>query len=121
MNRDPVFLRPDQRARAVQEFASSFEKWKVPFRIIAIDRMHIHALVQCADRNPRHWVGLAKKESSAYMKRDGLAPDGGLWAVRCKCLPISGAAHFDRVTGYIRDHQLQGAVVVECEAIIKAR
>jgi hypothetical protein len=49
------------------------------------------------------------------MKRDGLAPDGGLWAVRCKCLPITNREHFDRVVDYIRDHEAKGATVWEWE------
>jgi hypothetical protein len=42
-----------------------------------------------------------------------LAPDGGLWAVRCKCLPITDRAHFDSATDYIRDHEQSGAAVWE--------
>lgn len=99
MKRDPVYLkRNSTRARAV-------EKWRVELRILSIDRVHVHALLRAHDRNPRHWVGLAKKESSAYMKRDGLAPAGGLWAVRCKCLPITDREHLDHVVDYIRDHE----------------
>ena len=61
-------------------------------------------------------MGLAKKECSAYMRRDNLAPPGGRWAVRCKCLPINSAEHFLRVVQYIRDHEAQGAVVWESES-----
>ena len=115
MKREPVYLNPAQRKRAVDEFVRSFKKWKIELRVLSMDRVHIHALARFHDRNPRHWVGLAKKESSAYMKRDGLAPDGGLWAVRCKCLPITDREHFDRVVGYIQDHAKRGACVWEWE------
>ena len=115
MKRDPVYLTPAQRKRAVEEFVRSFKKWGIELRVLSIDRVHIHALGRLPDRNPRHYVGLAKKESSAYMKRDGLAPDGGLWAVRCKCLPITDREHFDRVVDYIRDHEAKGASVWEWE------
>ena len=91
MKRDPVYLTPAQRKRAVEEFVRSFKKWGIELRVLSIDRVHIHALARFPDHNPRHFVGLAKKESSAYIKRDGLAPDGGLWAVRCKCLPITAS------------------------------
>lgn len=113
MKRDPVHLSPEQRQRAVDEFVRSFHKWNIPLHIISIDRIHLHALAQVIDRKPRHYTGLAKKECSAYMKQDNLAPGGGLWAVRCKCLPIASAAHFASVTGYIRDHDLQGAAIHE--------
>jgi len=113
MKRDPVYLNPDQRRRAVEEFVRSFAKWHVDLRILSIDRIHLHALAQFLHGDPHHFVGLAKKECSAYMKRDGLSRDGGLWAVRCKCLPIHDLAHFDNVIDYIRDHQFAGAVVFE--------
>ena len=45
------------------------------------------------------------------MKRANLAPEGGLWAVRCECLPISDEQHFENVIGYIHDHDRFGAVV----------
>jgi len=76
MKRDPVYLAPEQRARAVLEFVRSFNKWNIPLRSISIDRIHLHALVQVTDHNPRHYVGLAKNECSAYIKLDGLAPPG---------------------------------------------
>jgi hypothetical protein len=113
MNRDPVYLTIDQRHRAVEEIVRSLKKWGIELRIASIDRIHLHALTRVIDHNPRHWIGLAKKESSANMKRDGLAPQGGLWAVGCKCLPITGADHFENTTGYIRDHKDRGAVIHE--------
>jgi REP element-mobilizing transposase RayT len=115
MKRDPVYLTRAQRNRAVQEFVRAFKKWKIELRVLSIDRIHVHGLIPVPDHNPRHFVGLAKKESSAYMKRDGLAPDGGLWAVRCKCLPITDRAHFDHVVDYIRDHEAKGAAIWEWE------
>jgi hypothetical protein len=110
MKREPVWLTYEQRKRAVEEFVRSFKKWNVQVRVLSIDAIHFHALIKCPDHNPRHWVGLAKKESSAYMKRDGSAPQGGLWAVRCECLPIANAGHFDRVIHYIPEHESKGAV-----------
>ncbi len=115
MKREPVYLTAALRERAVDEFVSSFKKWRIELRILPIDRLHVHALLRVPDHNPRHWVGLAKKESSAYTKRDGLAPGVGLWAVRCKCLLISNRAHFDRVADYIRDHEARGASIWEWE------
>jgi hypothetical protein len=115
MTCEPVYLDVAQRQRAVEEYVRSFKKWRIDLRILSIDRVHTHGLLRVRNHNPRHWVGLAKKESSAYMKRDGLAPDGGLWAVRCKCLPITDRAHFDHVVDYIHDHEARGACVWEWE------
>jgi hypothetical protein len=111
MKRDAVHLDPAQRKRAVEEIVKSFAKWKIELKTLAIDEIHLHALARVLDHNPRHHMGLAKKECSAYMKRDGLAPQGGLWAVRCECVPIVDNRHFENVDGYIRDHEADGAVV----------
>ena len=113
MKREPVYLTSEQRQRAVEEFVRSFKKWGIELRIISIDRVHFHALARFLDNNPRHYVGLAKKECSAYMKRAGPSPEGGLWAVRCECIPIADAEHFDNVVGYIQDHIQLGAAVWE--------
>jgi hypothetical protein len=111
MKRDAVQLSVAQRTRAVVEIVRSFAKWKIELKIVGIDAIHMHVLARVPDHNPRHWMGLAKKESSAYMKRDGLAPVGGLWAVRSECLPVEDARHFDNVDDYIRDHEEYGAVI----------
>jgi hypothetical protein len=111
MKREPVFLTWEQRRRAVEELLKSFQKWKIGLQILAVDRVHLHALARSSVRNPRNFLGLAKKESSAYMKQAGLAPLGGLWATKCECIPISDRAHFENVDGYIADHERKGAVV----------
>jgi hypothetical protein len=113
MKREPVYLEMDQRCRAVREFVRSFAKWGIELRIISVDRIHLHALVRVVDHEARHYMGLAKKECSAYMKQDGLAPAGGLWAVRCECVPIGDERHFENVVGYIQDHEEGGGVVWE--------
>ena len=113
MKRDPVYLNRTQRQRAVEEFVRSFKKWGIELRIISIDRVHVHWLARFRAHDPRHYVGLAKKESSAYLKQHGLAPSGGLWAVRCKCLPIADRTHFDNVVDYIDNHEAKGAAIWE--------
>lgn len=111
MKRDPVYLTLEQRQRAVNEFVRAFEKWHTELRVIAIDRIHLHALFRDPQHNPRRVFGLGKKECSAYMKQDALAPVGGLWAVRCKCLPIRDAMHFESAIRYICDHVHRGAAI----------
>jgi hypothetical protein len=120
MKRDPVHLTPEQRKRAVEEIVKSFSKWNIALKTLGIDEIHLHALARVPDHNPRHWMGLAKKECSAYMKRDGLAPAGGLWAVRCECKPIADAAHFANADDYIRDHEHAGAIIWPAPPIIPA-
>ena len=111
MTRPAVFLGPDQRARAVADVVRSPDKWRVPVDALSIDRVHLHVLVQVADDDPRHWLGLAEKESGGSMRRDGLAPAGGLWAAACGVTPIAGALHDARAGTYVADRAEQAAVV----------
>ncbi|HWE00905.1 MAG TPA: hypothetical protein VG326_00745 [Tepidisphaeraceae bacterium] len=111
MKREKVLLTLQQRRRAVDEIVKPLLKWKIELVVIVIDRVHLHALARFPDRDPRHFIGLAKKESSAYMKRDGLAPDGGLSAIKCECVPLTDRAHYDSVERYNTDHQTEGAIV----------
>ena len=111
MKRDPVFLNWAQRKRALHEFVNSLQKWKIEIQIISVDRIHFHVLARFPDHNPRHFLGLAKKESSAYMKQAGLAPSGGLWATKCECIPVTDRNHFDIVEPYIANHLKKGAVI----------
>ncbi len=120
MKRDPVYLSIAQRSRAVQIFAECLGKRNIDVVIIAIDRIHWHVLAKFPDHNPRNWVGIAKKESSAYMKRESLAPAGGLWAVRCKCEPVKSRSHQIEVAEYLRKHSRRGAVLWRIDKIAKA-
>jgi hypothetical protein len=111
MNRDPVYLSWEQRRRAVDEIVKSLHKWGIELIVLSVDRVHLHALARFPDRNPRHYLGLAKKESSAYMKQAGLAPDGGLWATKCECVPITDRDHQVSAAKYILGHQKKGAAI----------
>lgn len=117
MKRGPVLLDVRQRRRACQEFAASLLRRETPVVIGSVDRVHFHWLAQFRDHEPRKWIGIAKRESSHYCKAAGLAPEGGLWAVRSECKPIKDAGHFGRTSGYIRDHVKFGAVVWEGEPL----
>lgn len=108
MKRDPVFLTPRQRARAVEEFVKSLVKRKVELVSLSIDRVHFHVLARFRDRNPRKWIGIAKKESSHYLKQEQLAPVGGLWATRMECIPVENRRHQIWVVGYILKHGRKG-------------
>ncbi len=65
MKRDAVRLNLPQRQRAVEEIVGSFAKWQIELKILAVTEIHLHALARVPDHNPRHDMGLAKKECSA--------------------------------------------------------
>jgi hypothetical protein len=117
MKRDPVFLESmEQRQRVLDELVASLLRRGIPLEVVSVDRVHMHILVPFPDHNPRHWIGVAKKESSHYCKQTGHAPEGGLWATRIKCEPIRNSGHFERTIGYILDHANRGAVVWQRQA-----
>jgi hypothetical protein len=111
MKRDPVYLTPRQRARAVVEFSKSLLKRNVEMLALSIDRIHFHLLARFPHRDPRHWVGIAKKECSHYLKQEALAPVGGLWATCVECIPIADRSHQLWTVGYILKHAKKGAVI----------
>jgi hypothetical protein len=112
MKRPAVILRTvEQRRRVLDELVASLLRREIPVAVACVDRIHLHVLAQLRDRDPRRWVGVAKRESSHYCKVDGLAPPGGVWGAGCECKPIADEDHFNRVLGYIPDHARRGAEV----------
>src|SRR5689334_1278780 len=109
MKRPPVYLTPRQRTRAVEEFVRSLQKRHIELIAVSIDRVHFHVLARFPDHNPRHWIGIAKKESSHYLKQEGLAPVGGLWATRFEVVPIENRGHQLWTVPYILKHAKKGA------------
>jgi hypothetical protein len=119
MQRDPVHLDMNQRRLALDAFVASLLKRNIDVRITEIDAVHFHVLALFPDHNPRHWIGIAKKESSHALKLAGCGIEGGIWAVRCKCLPIVDSEHERRAFGYIDDHRQRGGVIYHVvEAIV---
>ena len=47
----------------------------------------------------------------ALLQADRARTRRGLWATRCKCLPINDAAHRENVFDYIRKHEEKGAAI----------
>ena len=110
MKRDAVYLSVEQRHAALEEMLKSLRE------DVEVDATDAHCdWFDAADHNPRHWIGVAKKESSHYLKVAALAPVGGLWAVRCECLPVRDAFHRKNAKQYILDHVLRGAAIYEPE------
>ena len=93
------------RAMARDEFLQSFVKWDIEVASISVGEMHFHALARFSDHDPRRYVGLAKKESAANLRRSGL------WGEKSECIPIRSDAHFWKAFGYILDHEKQGSAV----------
>ena len=112
MTRPAVYLRTAmQRERALEELVGSLLRRNIPVAVASLDRIHLHVLVQCPDHNPRHQVGIAKRESSHYCKVTGHAPIGGIWGDGCECKPITGDEHFENARDYIADHAKRGAAM----------
>lgn len=111
MTRTPVHLSVPQRPLVLDELLKSLRKWHIDAAAISVGRVHFHVLARFPSHNPRHFIGLAKKESSTYLKQRGQAPQGGLWGERCECVPVSGLDHFWQAFKYILDHAKQGSAV----------
>ena len=111
MNRGAVHLSVTLRAMARDEFLQSFAKWEIEVASISVGEIHFHVLARFADSDPRRYVGLAKKETTANMRRSGQVGWGGLWGQKCECVPIRDNGHFWNAFGYILDHEKQGSAV----------
>jgi hypothetical protein len=108
MSRSPVCLTIEQRQLAMDELLKSFAKRQIEVIALSVDRIHFHLLARFPDRNPRHHIGIAKKESSHYLKQQGHAPAGGLWGTRTQCVPIRNRPHQLTVFRYILAHSQKG-------------
>ncbi|HQY88276.1 MAG TPA: hypothetical protein PK402_06435 [Tepidisphaeraceae bacterium] len=111
MKRPAVHLDMRQRKRVVELVAQSLLKREIEVVIIAVDSCHMHLLARFNDHNPRLWVGISKKESSAYLKREGIGSDGGIWALRNKCDPVKDRSHQLNIVHYIAKHAEQDAAI----------
>lgn len=79
--------------------------------VASLDDHHLHLLARFPDHNPRHWLGMAKK-NAAHLLRDGEGEGtGGIWAKRSKCEPVKHRKHQVNVVKYIIAHGKRGAAV----------
>ena len=111
MKRDPVHLTMEQRKLIVQLLVESLQRRHLEVIVASVTEIHFHLLARFPDHNPRHWLGVAKKESSHYAKQAKLGVEGGLWAVRTKDLPAKNRGHQVATAGYIYDHLSEGGAV----------
>jgi hypothetical protein len=105
MTRPPVYLTPTQIPRVLSEFLASLHRRSMEVIVAALDTHHLHILARFPDHQPRHWIGIAKKESSHFLHL------GGLWAVRGKVVPIRDPSHQLNVARYITAHARHGATL----------
>jgi hypothetical protein len=111
MSSAPVRFTPEQRPIVLNALCASLEKWKIQLVVLSVDATHVHLLARFPLHNPRHFIGVAKKESSAFLTRDHGFPSGGLWSRRCECVPIADREQQLSVVRYILRHQQQKAAV----------
>ncbi|MBI5765080.1 MAG: hypothetical protein HZA51_16315 [Planctomycetes bacterium] len=132
MKRREIRLPRKLRALACREMVASLLRHGVQVIALALDDHHYHILARFpkpTDSNPwasriprrtdenlelaliRHYVGIAKKDSSRSLSDAGLLPQGGTWGKRCRALAVRDRTHQLNVFRYIQAHRDQGAVV----------
>jgi hypothetical protein len=70
-----------------------------------------NALQDGRDPLPRHVIGVAKKHAAHVLSEHDASMGGGVFAKRCKCLPIENREHQVEVVRYIFEHVNQGGAV----------
>jgi len=111
MGRAPVRLSPVARQIALDSMVAAFTFHTIEVACCAVGETHFHALVHDPGGNPRHWVGIAKKESARRLSSAGLVEPGGVWAVRSHARRMTSPAQFSWTLRYIARHGDEGAVV----------
>ena len=129
MKRPGVTLSWDARVVACTAMVEALRYHEVRVADACVGARHWHVLarffplhpdvwrsieMQClsANRDPRHLMGIAKKESARELSRRGLAEPGGVWARGCGRRYVKDEGHFDYVrTEYIPGHAHKGAAV----------
>ena len=118
MTREPVILGIEQRILIVRLMVESLQRRTIDVAVASMTDVHFHILARFADHNPRHWIGLAKKESSHHANQAGQGEEGGLWAIRSKALPINSRRHQVNTAKYIYDHIVEGGAVWYLQQVI---
>lgn len=119
MKRERVKLTHEQRFLACRVIVESLLWHDVEVLAVAVSAKHWHVLARfhalgtlvTKDRSARHLMGIAKKRSARALSDAGLVAKGGVWAVRCRPLPIRSRSHQTNVFDYIRKHRKKGAAV----------
>ncbi len=107
MKRDMVKLRPDQRRIAGQAIFEMLRELGSTVVSVAVGAVHVHIVSRLPDRDAREYIGRAKKHASHCLRVTGLC--GGVWAKRCRTLPIKDREHQQNAVNYVADHRAEGA------------
>jgi hypothetical protein len=112
MKRPPVEPAKKIQATVVKQFVSRLQSFNLDVVVAALDDHHLHILARFPHRNPRHYLGIAKKHTSHVLRdlQNGIS-DGGIWSKRSKCIPIRDRAHQLNVARYIYAHKNRGAAI----------
>ncbi len=129
LKKPPTYLSPEARQHALDAIIQAFDHHGIEVAALAITAVHLHLLARfpptllrspgiaipglrtsALDDPPRHFLGIAKKESARALSRAKLKPAGPAWAARGKVKPVRSETHFiylrDR---YIPNHRSEGA------------
>jgi hypothetical protein len=116
MKRARVVLTPEQRVVACRVFGQALTIQRVELVEFCVGAKHWHGLMRFpfnADLTPsaRRLIGVAKKHSARALSDAGFVAEGGVWAARCRCRPVTDRAHQLNIVSYIRKHAQSGAAV----------
>ena len=106
--RDPVSLDRAQQQRLLDALSKKCGMMVIPLAVIAVDRVHCHALMDVGQNDPCDTFGRAKQY--AYHQLGDEIP-GKLWGASSSPLEIRDQRHFANVLNYIADHANEGAIV----------
>ena len=126
--REGVSLEWEARIVACRAMVEALQFHEVQVADLCVGARHWHALARfypvdhetwviiemqgmSKDRDPKHLMGVAKKESARELSRQGLVAPGGVWARGCGRRYIKNPWHYERVVDYIPDHAKKGAAV----------
>ena len=129
MKRPGVVLSWEARVVACRTMVEALNYHEVQVAELIVGGRHWHALarffplsedawrsieMQCLSKNrePRHLMGIAKKESARALSKLGLVEPGGVWARGCGRRYVKNEGHFNYlVEKYLPDHARRGAAV----------
>ena len=111
MNRESVHIASDRQQFVLDEVCGKLVLLGVQIIAAILDDHHLHLLARFEDRQPRRWIGMAKKHASHMCRGFPDYQAGGLWGKRCECLPIERQSHQRETFFYLLEHHLRGATV----------
>jgi REP element-mobilizing transposase RayT len=111
MSREPVVLRAEQRQLCVRFLVESLQRRRFDVVAASVSSNHFHILARFVDSRVDHWIGVAKRGTTHFMKQAELCPLGGIWAKYGKNQPIKDRQHQLATVRYILNHAKQGSAI----------